>query len=133
MWVNRSTDQTFLLWLIWSGVDRVGPLELGKLLFKAYNASLLSAKIDPFIVEVRSRREVISNMLLQSATGEKAWRRIVINNTNGAASNDDDVPGVLRYTWRAEWVYHLQANRRASVDLAKDWRRFSERITALAA
>jgi len=123
LWLHKIDEEKIVLLLLWSGIDRFGPLELSKLMFQAYNAAALTKEIDPFSIELHSPKDILGRMLLQQAPQtfeEYKFYRIVEN-------------GVPRYDFRAEWVYHLQRKRRSPVDVGRDWRRFRDRVTALAA
>lgn len=127
LWMHDAVRNRFHLWLIWSGIDRVGPLAVSELLFKAYRASALTQDIDPFVVEVRSLREEMARQLLAaiSKSDPFPYYRILLNHPDGQQQ--------VAYQWRSDWIYYLQPKPRKPVEIANDWRRFSQKVTALAA
>lgn len=120
-WGYDMEERGFLLFVIWSGVDRYGPLALNKLLFKAYNASALPQKIDPFVVTVLSPSHRLAEAMMEHAT-DSMMRYGRIPDPEKAAVH-----------FQADWVVHMQRKRRSSLEIVKDWKRFTERVERLAA
>ncbi|MGW8820428.1 hypothetical protein, partial [Heyndrickxia sporothermodurans] len=62
LWAYGYEEQSFRLWLVWSGLDQYGPLAISKLLFRAYRAAALPSEIDPFTVYIVTPEHVIGQM-----------------------------------------------------------------------
>lgn len=125
MWVWDNTRSQFILMMIWSGIDRVGPLAVAKMLFKAYRASALTQDIDPFTVHVRSNKEVLAARMNDAiATGADEYQLL---------RKDREHPDEFLYQWAKPWIYTLSEKRRSAVDTSRDWKRFSGNIEKLAA
>jgi hypothetical protein len=53
-WGREISTQQWLLGMVTSIIDAGGPLELNRLLFKAYNAEVTPKEVSPFIIRVYS-------------------------------------------------------------------------------
>lgn len=122
LWMYRFTDEKFVLGVIWSGVDRFGPFQLSKLLFEAYRKTLLPRSIDPFLIELRSPREVYGAQILVSSGAN--WYRI----GNKGADGKDNV----QLQWSKDWIYYKQKKQRSVVEISRDWGRFNQSIAKAA-
>lgn len=120
MWMYRLKDKKFVLFIIWSGVDRFGPFQFAKLLFRAYHTSALPREINPFLIEIRSPKEVMGEMVLKLDQKKDYEFQIVEVQDDGAQQP--------AYEWRSEWVYHAQAKRRSAVEVVRDFDRFKRNI-----
>lgn len=134
LWLLDQKLREFNLLIVWSGIDKYGPLAMAELLFTAYRSSILPQSIDPFLVQVRSTREIIARDLISILESDED----IVEVKFGHVAEYDRVvgqPNIDRapfYT-RRDWIYHIQSKRRSTLDVSKDWRRFSARISAEAA
>lgn len=132
LWMLRGHDKQFVLVIIWSGVDKHGPLSLSKILFKAYRSSLLTREIDPFFIEARSPKEDLANFVLHAVPDKSRpvgmeWKQTRM--PVALADNNDDAT----YSWQHEWVYHVQQKTRSVHQVRQDWKRFRQNVERLAA
>jgi hypothetical protein len=119
-WVWSVKEEKHILLLLWSGVDKVGPLQVTRRLFKAYNASLLPKAIDPFVVELHSPNWGFGDLFMQVKRGSKPEAGVF-----RIKMNDEVVVG-----WRSEWVYRARAKANSTIDNNRDWKRFTESVPA---
>ncbi len=125
-WAHDVKAEETRLWLVWSGLDKYGPLAIYKLLFKAYKGAILPSEIDPFIVNVVGSQHMVgklSNSMktrLPNDDDAVMWRIV--------RDNEDVLYEVSR-----SWIYHLQDKSYNVRKIDKDWRVFSKRVQALAA
>ena len=75
-WGWEQIAEKWVLVLITPIVDAGGPLELNKLLFRAYNAKATPKEISPFIVRVFSPAIVPSDFWLLGAGKSQTARRV---------------------------------------------------------
>lgn len=127
-WVFDFKEEKFALWLVWAGVEKVGPYEISKKLFKAYNLSALPAEIDPFSVFVLSPTMPMAKWL-KDQYPTKA-RNVVEASQIGVGEVDSGVSAV--FETRPEWIYRA-IKKTKPVDVSKNWSRFSRAVDALAA
>lgn len=132
LWVHDIKRDAFVLWLVWSGVDRVGPYEVMKLIFKAYRASALTHDIDPFMIEIRSTGDIIGNHALETSR-----HRIFINGkradlyrvSTGMSNEVDDAD----YQWTDQWIYEMKRVVKQPKLADRDWANFTFNVSQLAA
>ncbi|MGP4670628.1 hypothetical protein ACSV5N_01500 [Agrobacterium salinitolerans] len=143
MWLHDQFNARFDLLVIWSGVDRVGPLAVMDLLFTAYNLSALPREIDPFHVQVRSAKEQMSHDLMSIAAQDKIGVEgylglftSIFSDVDSVRSNSEMTSYMQRnaqYYYRKDWIFHLETKPRKSLAASRDWTRFSQNVTSLAA
>lgn len=102
-WAEQDSGG-FVLVLLTGFFDYVGPLEVSRVLFKAYNASATPKEIDPFIVRLHSPKQTIGKLIrnnLNYAIGPgityrdlkltfadlKIWETGIIKHPSGKHSN----------------------------------------------
>lgn len=132
LWLYSHDENRFVLTLIWSGIDRYGPVSLAKLLFKAYNGSLVTRDIDPFFVDVRSPMEELANEILTimpetSPDEAKYWKATKLPSSFFTKNQD------VAFSWEYDWAYHLQKKARSVHRVRQDWSRFRQNVERLAA
>lgn len=127
LWMHRLEDDSFILCIVWSGIDRYGPFEITKLIFEAYRKSALTREIDPFTVELRSTKEVFGAMIRQNMRelGEHLFYRI-------REKNNDTGEEKTTHQWRSQWAYKMTDRRRSPVEVRRDWDRFRRNVAAAA-
>lgn len=125
LWMFDKQAKRFVLWLMWSGVDRFGPFALTDLLFRAYRAAALTQAIDPFLVDVRGPADALSEGLRASM---HTWPKGDTGEIRLEGPEDVDL-----YGWRMSWVYHYEKKRKTTLVVNRDWRRFNENVSKLAA
>lgn len=62
-WAYDENIGELAIVLITSFYDQVGPLEINKLLFRAYNLAVTPASISPFIVRLQSPKDDVSRLV----------------------------------------------------------------------
>lgn len=134
-WVYISSEDRIELAIVTSMVDRVGPLPIYEILFKAYDASALPKEVNPFEVSLYSPNTRMGVDLLNS-----------LNVTNeGMIPTDGSMPPFhVTQSWitvgilepmivHGAGVYRVKNTiRNADQDHAR-WRRFKSNVQALAA
>lgn len=126
MWGYDEEAQRFELFIVWSGVDRFGPLQITRRLFKAYNLSALPQEIDPFIVNLISPKSGVYREAIAPMLG-KAEVQIGI----GFGPRPEETKPMV--TFRPSWVYIAEKKRRTPVEINRDWRKFTQSVDQLAA
>lgn len=126
LWAYDVREEQFRLWLVWSGLDRHGPLAMSKLLFKAYRSSALPEEIDPFTVYIVSPEHMIGKLSrtvnFPLPTGDKPFHFRIQN------SHED----ILHHV-EPDWVYHFESKRFNTKKVDREWRSFNENVSSLAA
>ncbi len=123
LWMVDEKDNAVLS-LVWSGIDKYGPYQISKLLFEAYRKTIVPREIDPFMIDLRSPKDILGAQLLNNHTAAKWYR---LNQKNSETGEE-----IILFKWSTEWVYHIQKKKRTPVEVSRDWARFNESI-ALAA
>lgn len=131
LWLYRVEDRQFVLTIIWSGIDKHGPLSMSKLLFKAFNNSLLPREIDPFHVDVRSPNEFVAHMLMDHIPKARAAGGSYMQMDRSISGTGADAEVV--YRWEDGWIYHLADKPRSVHQVRQDWNRFRQNVERLAA
>jgi hypothetical protein len=127
LWMHKPDEDEFVLSIVWSGVDRFGPFEVNKRLFEAYRKAVLTRAIDPFIVELRSPKEVFGATIREhmSEGGEHLFYRIL--ETNSLTGEQKTT-----HQWRSEWAYSMADRKRSHMEVKRDWDRFKRNVAAAA-
>ena len=126
LWAYDFKDEKHRLWLVWSGLDRYGPLAMSRLLFKAYRAAALPEEIDPFTVHIVSPEHMIGHL-------SKNMHVKLPNDQNALYWRIKDNHGNIVHQVAHTWVYHLETKRFNTKKVDRDWRAFNENVSALAA
>ncbi|WP_411037546.1 hypothetical protein [Shinella sp. BYT-45] len=122
-WVYDATQRRFALWLIWAGVDKYGPYQINKLLFRAYNATALPQEIDPFCVFVISPKSSMGKSL-------KNFDTHIQSAFEFGAGEPPNITTIFHI--HRDWIYRL-GRKPTAVALFNNWQRFSASVDALAA
>ena len=130
-WAWDSTVEQMVLVLVTRQFDRVGPLELSRRLFAAYNATATPKEISPFVIRLHSPQQAIIQQVaklvsvnirvtsVETGEIEKGFKLIV----NGADMQFDPA-----------WVYKFDTmSRRSPADLNRQWKRFDRNVAKLVA
>jgi hypothetical protein len=123
-WGWDGIEQGFFLFLIWGGVDIVGPLSVGEVLFKAYNHSALPKEIDPFRVMAVGPKHAVAAAMIDS------WHDKDTKYLRNTPSPD---PEKYWVHFQKDWTISMLRKPHKSLDIKADWRRFTQRVNALAA
>ncbi|GHG36090.1 hypothetical protein [Paracoccus aerius] len=129
-WAYAAGESEYQLWMLWSGVERFGPLQLTEHLFRAFRAAALPQEINPFSVHIASPQSFMgklfhlsmSHVITQPNSVEKYWRSVT-----------DGPEGEIEYKGSRDWIYVYEGKTRKRSDVARDWKRFSQRVSKLAA
>lgn len=138
-WAYDKIVGHFVLVLVADEYDQAGPLELSKVLFKAYNANATPSVIDPFIVRLHSPLQPVIEEIGkfmpfkiefqptpagdgELLRGSPTAATRAINNAGGL-----DVEG--------DWVYRFDKGGKSSsaMEVSRRWRRFAENVDRAAA
>lgn len=120
--------EAFQLVVVWGGVDKFGPLAVTQLLFDAYNASALPKEIDPFSVIAVGLKNPVATTLNHFRT-EKDSKAFQMSGKTPSATGDIDPQLHLE----REWIVSMAPKPKSSLEVNKDWRRFSQTVASLAA
>ena len=129
-WAWDATIEKMVLVLVTRQFDRVGPLELSRRLFAAYNATATPKEISPFVIRLHSPQQAIIqslsklfpiNFKLQVKDGSDAGAQLEIQ------LNAADMQ------FQPTWVYKFDTmSKRTPADLNRQWKRFDQNIAKLA-
>lgn len=125
-WAYDHVAKQFVLVLVSEFFDVVGPLEISKLLFRAYNASVTPKSIDPFIIRLHSHTQPIS-MLMLHRTG---------HGVVGKPGPDVAIAGgtIGGMELKAEWlIASRDYTGKSTVDLVGRWDRIGRTLSKMAA
>lgn len=130
MWARDETIDEFVLVLITTHFDYAGPLEIYRLLTRAYNASATPSEIAPFIVRLHSPKQVIVTEL-RKAYG---WQ-IEIRPVHEMAKHIDLKVRLSAgdLSFMSEWIYVLRETKLPPVERNRRWNRFRDQVERLAA
>ncbi|WP_232494905.1 hypothetical protein [Novosphingobium kaempferiae] len=131
MWAFERDTQKFALLIVWSGVEKYGPLRLSELLFKAYRLGALPQQIDPFAVHVFGYGHLISSLLL-STPPEGAHYLNIFHSENGGAPVELDDESTIFWA-ETSWVYCRADRKKSGLAVGTEWRRFQRNVERLAA
>lgn len=130
-WADDEVVGHSVLVLVTHHFDRVGPLALSDLLFRAYDAAATPREINPFVLRLHSPEQAIVrelakvfalNVRAQNADGSKAdFAKVYIN------------AGGLKFD--RDWIYRWDLSERepSRMVMARQWRRFANNVNRLAA
>lgn len=139
LWGFDVRHQSWVLVLITSFFDYAGPLELSKLLFRAYELAGTPKDIDPFIVRLHSPKQRIIRDL-----DHMLQTRIKVRDIDVEAGRWGEVYEAgekAKITWVAEGdisvplhaIYRFSTKGKGSVDVSRRWKFFTKQVDALAA
>jgi hypothetical protein len=134
LWAHDDTVGGFVLVLITQFFDFKGPLEISKLLFKAYNSAGTPREVDPFIVRLHSPDQKIVRELMPRGLAKEVFKTDkVTHEPIGEPIKIENVKfGDLMFCH--DWVYKFQLPpKRNSVELLRRWQRFERNVDRLAA
>ncbi|MCF6112011.1 hypothetical protein [Mesorhizobium muleiense] len=152
LWCIEDGSEEHVLVLITGFLDQVGPLELSRYLFKAYNASATPREISPFIIRFQSPSHPSSkDIAFRWSSRDEIYVRM--DKTGSHIEQVFHVPpghkmpqGVvsatnmgLRFpgsgvTFAPEWIIQMKlARAENAADRARHWRIFSRNVDRLAA
>lgn len=126
---ETNANNRMVLILMTSFFDYAGPLEVSRLLFKAYNASAIPSEINPFIVRLHSPRQAFGRelMRLKPSITDSATGRSVPAGSGTLWAWEEGLSfafdGVLKFPSRAS----------TTVEQSRRWHRFSQNVDRLAA
>jgi hypothetical protein len=131
-WAWDESVGGFVLVLATDFFDFKGPLEVSRLLFKAYNLAATPREIDPFIIRLHSSDQPIVDWLTRLVSGvavvlDEHNKELKRSNLTGGTS------GGLRVS--RDWVYRLptRTHPRKPADLSRRWERLQRNVDRLAA
>lgn len=135
LWAHDATINQFVLVLVTSQFDSVGPTEIFRLLTKAYNASVTPREINPFIVRLHSVNHAIVAGLDQAINSALEFR-VDFTSDDGALSTSGIVQvhiGTDDLRYKKEWVYHFKIIKLKPADRSRRWKKFARNVEELAA
>lgn len=145
LWAEDEVIGHPVLVLVTDQFDRVGPLDLSRTLFKAYDLAGTPREVNPFILRLHSPRQAIiqemDNAGFEHVANKKSQLKVAPFAEHGSIEEPRDIArdglsfsaGGLKF--RMNWVHKwkLPAKRLNAVEAARRWRRFSENVDRLAA
>lgn len=133
LWAFHQERKELQLAMVTSLVDRIGSLDIYKVLMQAYDAAGTPKSVDPFIVSLYSPNSIF-------ATGLKgAYDIEIAGNPHGKLSTGETVDlGEIwfqagSFTFRKSWVYVALRRAPESRHQIKEWDRFRHNVERLAA
>jgi hypothetical protein len=124
----------FVLVLITEMFDYKGPLEISKLLFKAYNAAATPREVDPFIVRLHSPEQTIVRDSFPMGVSPS------VQKVNEVTKLPEGSPTAIKnvkfgdFTMSHDWVYKFKLpDKKKTIDLGRRWSRFERNVERLAA
>jgi len=138
-WAYDKGVEQFVLVLVTSLFDFVGPLALTELLFEAYNAAATPKEIDPFIIRLhspkhalyRAARHLIGNRVDQAELKGAALDRATIAGEVTPFAIASFQAGDLHSF--GTWVYKSTPAKPKVLDSERRWTRFKDAVHAIAA
>lgn len=137
-WAEDEIIGIPVLVLVTRQVDRVGPLALSRLLFKAFNAAATPNEINPFLVRLHSPEQSIIQELGKVVEMNKEFELHFAHGSPVASSDRPVGPELLAgggLRFERDWIYKWNtASEEQSKDhMVRQWRLFSENVERLAA
>ena len=126
-WAWDKTLGDFVLVLVTRHFDHAGPLELFRLLTRAYNLSATPTEISPFVVRVHSPDQEIIRNLLTIDAHDSQGKRVEYMTARGEIADIEYVN---------HWVYYWpnsKSKKPNPVARSREWHRFKDNIEKLAA
>jgi hypothetical protein len=127
------------LFLATSTYDEAGPLTIYRLLFRAYNASLLPKTISPFLLQLTSPMTAVSRALMDAMTtgsiegGHLNPTILTINGKRASIPTGAPQVKIGEYTVSRDWMIVLRRTYPAYSHRVGQLRKFAERVNELAA
>ena len=145
LWAEDEVVGQTVLVLVTTQFDRVGPLEVSKLLFKAYNLAGTPKEISPFILRLHSPEQALIQEMDRARLGDLVNRRLSVRVApimeagrlpplaEAGPAEINIAAGGMKF--RLDWVYKWQipAKKANAVDLRRRWQKFAQNVDKLAA
>ena len=130
-WAWDRAEDRYVLMLVTRYFDIVGPAEVSKLLFKAYNKARTPKEIDPFILRIHSP----DHRMIRALTDAIDGFRIQMVDTGKIASEEviSSVFDTGPMAFPMKDIYVWKDVRRPGVDLLRKWKFISRKVDGLAA
>lgn len=135
LWARDKTIDRFVLVLITSQFDSVGPTEIYRLLTLAYQASVTPREINPFIVRLHSTNQRIVP-LIERASQNPLGLKIEMPGPDGEMIPADFARvemGAGDLSFEIGWIYHLAIRRVKPAERSRRWKRFASNVERHAA
>lgn len=132
LWAFHQEREELQLAMVTSLVDRIGSLDIYRVLTQAYDAAGTPKSIDPFIVSLYSPNSVFANDF-------KGSYDIEVGNPKGRLNTGEAVDfgevwfAAGNFTFRKSWVYVALRRAPESRHQLKEWDRFRHNVERLAA
>lgn len=133
MWAFDQVLREFTLIIVTDFFDAKGPLEVSKVLFRAYNLSVTPREIDPFHVRLHSVNHAFVKDIVELGTpneiqaydAQKRPKGVSVPIIGGTAGGIE---------FKTEWLISAKRlPKRSSVDLSRRWDRFVRNVDRAAA
>jgi hypothetical protein len=132
LWARDKTIDQFVLLLVTRHFDYAGPLEIFRLLTRAYNLSATPKEISPFIIRLHSPDQaIIRNMLIIDAHMPSGERSMTM--TASGAIVDIKYINIWVYKWPPTVHTKKKGPKQSAVARTREFRRFKESVERLAA
>lgn len=135
-WAYDLEIETHVLVLITDFFDHMGPLEISRKLFRAYNLAATPQNIDPFVIRLHSPQQTAAREYLNFV--RSGWTIQKVTKAGDREPVDVQAKILSLDTYglhlRPEWAIRLWPQpKRSSVDISRRWQRFSRNLEKLAA
>ncbi|MCJ2096170.1 hypothetical protein MKK67_27265 [Methylobacterium sp. J-072] len=135
LWAYDRSLNAFVLVLVTAHLDFAGPLQMYRLLTRAYNASVTPALIDPFIVRLHSPKQEIARALREGYGLDITIGPFVPDDPTidpSSVSVETRITlDVGDLSFAHEWVYQLRDQKMPPAERSRHWRRFEKNVEAL--
>jgi hypothetical protein len=133
LWAYDKTIEQYVLVMVTSQFDTVGPQEIYRLLTKAYRASATPREINPFIIRLHSVNQLIVPHLQRAVELDITSSVKKADGSVSEATYIDILKNALDLSFRKEWIYVFRIKRVKPADRSRRWKRFAQNVERLAA
>ena len=133
-WAHDNVTSSFVLLMVTDFFDAKGPLEVSKVLFRAYRSSITPREIDPFSIRLHSTHHVFAKEIRLWAPG--TWVQKYDPKTRSNVGPKASVRGGTSQgiTFDVDWlISSAEPRERKSVEISRRWDRFVRNVDQAAA
>jgi hypothetical protein len=135
LWAYDQAMNTFVLVLVTELFDFMGPYEISKLLFKAYNLAATPREIDPFVIRLHSSNHSIvedGNLLLFAMGGTAETFDPATKERKAKTTFSGGSTGGLQV--ERKWAFTIKHARKMDrITASRRWNRIQRNVDRLAA
>lgn len=135
-WAYDRVTCDFVLVLITEVFDAVGPLELSRLLFKAYNAHVTPQAIDPFIIRLHSTDHQVAREMDKSMQFRALPGAMMSKDDEGMIRVSRAIKTVDGLDFEEDWVYVYDkplSKKHNTTEILRLFQQFERTVNEIAA